>query len=89
MSKSNGRPFIDPEFLHQIHPSALLHWLAPARDYLATKGVEIPPPDGKVDYQGLVNAFMAADSAMPEYLLESFYLIQGMATEEGKADILS
>lgn len=84
MSKPNQRRFIQPEFLRQIAPGTLLQWLAPARDYLQTKKFDLQKPD----YDLLAQIFAEPDSTMPEYLLESVYLIREMADEGGTMDIL-
>ncbi len=99
MPNLNTRRFTDTDILGKIRIESLITWLMPAKDYLAARGVALPvtgqsaPPsasDGNsgVDLEKLAAVFVEPDEAMPEYLVNSLFIIHEMADEPGMDAIL-
>jgi hypothetical protein len=90
MANLNPRRFTHPETLSRINRDALLKWLAPAKDYLKTKGVQLPTAGSseELDYEKLAAVFLDPEPEMPESLSESLFIIHEMADEHGMDTIL-
>jgi hypothetical protein len=73
-----------------MKPEFLIAWLAPAREYLAQRGLTLPTDgaDGPVDYERLAAVFMEPDAAMPRRLMHSAGLIHEMANESTMSTLL-
>lgn len=90
MPNLESRRFTNPDTLLRIRRESLLEWLAPASAYLAGRGISIPAPTSTepVDYDKLAGVFVEADEGMPEYLVNSLFVIHEMADEAGMDAIL-
>jgi hypothetical protein len=90
MPNLDARRFTNPDTLQHIRRGSLLKWLAPAGAYLAGRGVAIPSAmsTDPVDYDKLAGVFVEPDEAMPEYLVNSLFIIHEMADEAGMDAIL-
>jgi len=89
MPGSFPRRFFSPESLKTISPANLVAMLLPYKDYLAGRGLEVPPPDGsEIDYDLLVEILMDPDAAMPREMLECFYHVHETSTPEIMLELL-
>lgn len=90
MPNLNARRFSDPETLSRIRPDSLLAWLRPVRDYFERRGVALPAElnGAALDYQRLAAVFVDPTPDMPKGLVESLYLVHGMANADGMDAIL-
>jgi hypothetical protein len=84
------RRFSRPESLKAIAPEQLIAFLRPYERYFASRGVMLPPACSaeKLDYSGLVKAFLSPDSKTPQQLIDALYLVDEMATPEGMDALL-
>jgi hypothetical protein len=73
-----------------MKPEFLIAWLAPAREYLAQRGLTLPTDGatGPVDYERLAAVFMEPDAAMPRRLMHSAGLIHEMANDSAMSALL-
>ena len=84
MSSLNLKMFARPETLRAIRPDLLLAWLAPATDYFSRRGVVLPRNrEEKIPYDHLAGVFLAPTPDMPQALVDSLYLVHGLATPDG------
>ena len=50
--------------------------LLPFQDYLATRGLQLPPADGaEIDYEALIEIVTNPDGAMPRELMDCLYFV--------------
>jgi hypothetical protein len=91
MPNLNTRRFSQPETLKKLRRESLLQWLAPARDYLFSKGISLPDPatDVPINFEFLEAIFSDPQPDMPEYLVESLEIINDMADPQGMDAILA
>lgn len=83
------RRFLNLESLKRINPANLIALLLPHQEYLAGRGVQIPPADGSdIDYEALVEILVNTDGAMPRELMDSLYFVHEMATQEAMLDLM-
>lgn len=94
--------FTHPKILRSIHIDCLVQWLAPAREYLASRGVMLPeaaptggcvlhetgPAGDGIDYDRMAEVFLEPDEGLPAGLAGSLYLIDEMADAHGMDSIL-
>lgn len=90
MPSLNTKRFTEPDILGKIRPQSLVTWLTPAKDYLAARGVMLPPADsgGAVDLEKLATVLADPTPEMPKDLVESLHLVKNMATDEAMEEIL-
>ncbi len=90
MATYNLRRFSNPETLKQIARRDLLALLTPHVDYFAGRGLKLPKRagDGDLDYERLVEVFMAPGSDTPQALANALFLVDEMATPEGMDGLL-
>jgi hypothetical protein len=90
MPNLNTRRFTNPDTLQRIRRASLLEWLAPASAYLAGRDLLLPAPESTdaPNYEKLASVFVEPDEAMPEYLVNSLFIIHEMADEAGMDAIL-
>lgn len=77
--------------LRAVDRDRLLCFLAPHRDYLAARGLDLPAP-GEADpvpYDDLVAVFMAPEADTPARLIDALFYVDGMATPEGMHALLA
>lgn len=83
------RRFSNPESLKTIHSATLVALLQPHQDYLAGRGLQIPPTEGSdIDYDALVEILMNPDAAMPRELMDCLYYVHEMSTPEIMIELL-
>lgn len=83
------RRFLNPESLKRINPVHLIALLLLYREYLASRGVQIPPAVGsEIDYEALVEILVTPDGAMPRELMDTLYFIHEMTTQEAMLELL-
>src|SRR5882672_1047270 len=84
------KKFANPETLRKIRRDLLIAWLNPAAAYLERRGFLLPAPESarSVDYDKLGSIFMEPTPDMPAALVDSIFLIHGMASPQGM-EILS
>ena len=89
------RLYIGPESgddatLKRIAPKLLIALLAPFREYLESRGVNVSPPgdEPQLDYDTLCRVLLTPDAEAPVELLETLYLVDAMATPEGMDSLL-
>src|SRR5437868_12914595 len=80
--------FTHPGILRTLHPEILMHWLAPAFAWLEGKGIVRESEKNRIDHDRLALLFLEPEPTMPEYLLDSAFLIQEMSDTEGMDLIL-
>src|SRR4051812_3212807 len=80
--------FTHPGILRSIDHQTLMHWLAPAFKYLESKGIVAEEQKDRIDHDKLAHLFLEPEPDMPEYLLDSVFLIQEMSDTEGMDRIL-
>ncbi len=84
------RRFCNPEILQAIGPRRLLAFLEPHLAFFEARGLALPrAPSGlTIDYEGLVNLFMAPEAGFPKELLDALFLVDEMATPHGMDALL-
>src|SRR3954451_10169117 len=80
--------FTHPGILRTLHTEILMHWLAPAFAWLEGKGIVHESERNRIDHDRLAHLFLEPEPTMPEYLLDSAFLIQEMSDTEGMDLIL-
>jgi len=85
----NLRRFSKPDILKTISPEHLSAFLSHHRDFLSTRGFDLPSSidPATFDYDGLVDIFMEPDVDTPKDLSEALFFVDEMATPDGM-DIL-
>lgn len=73
------RRFSNPESLKRISPANLVALLLPFKDYLVSRGLQIPPAT-EIDYETLVEILMNPDAAMPRELMDCLYYVHEIST---------
>lgn len=84
------RRFASPDTLRAIHPDLLLRFLDPHREFLADRGVALPPPGSGLppDYAALTRTFLSPDARTPAGLIDALYFVDELATADGMAALL-
>jgi hypothetical protein len=84
------RRFSNPEILQAIAPRRLLAFLEPHRAFFEARGLGLPraPTPRAIDYERLVNLFMAPETGFPKELLDALFLVDEMATPHGMDALL-
>ena len=90
MAIYNLRRFSNLDSLKAIGREHLLALLAPHGEYLAGRGVVLPPQesDEVVDYEGLAGVLLNPNMDTPRDLADAFYLVHEMATPEGMNELI-
>jgi hypothetical protein len=85
MASVYPKQYTNPETFRRLRRDLLLEWLRPASAYLERRGLELPSPgsDAPVDYERLAAIFMEPTADMPAKLVDSIFLIHGMASPQG------
>ncbi len=91
MAIFNLRRFLNPDALKTISGERLLALLGPHEDYLAMRGVALPPAcsDGGIDYEGLAGVFMSPGPDTPRDLANALYMVHETSTPEIMNDLLA
>ena len=81
--------FSSPQVLRGISPERLLSFLHPYREFFVLCGYELPA-DGseEIDYEQLVNIFMAPTEDTPTELVDALFLVDEMASPFGMAALI-
>lgn len=84
------RRFSNPEVLRAIAPRRLIAFLQPHRAFFEACGFVFPraPSTGPIDYEALVDLFMAPEAGFPKDLLDALFLVDEMATPHGMDALL-
>jgi hypothetical protein len=85
------RRFSNPETLRAIAPRRLIAFLQPHRTFFETRGLVLPraPSVGPINYEALVDLFMAPEAGLPSDLLDALFLVDEMATPHGMDALLN
>jgi hypothetical protein len=80
MKTVNLRRFSDIEALREISPRTLVALMDEHREFLATKGLDLPPvgEESELDYQRLATVFLSPDD-IPHELVERFHMVKQMS----------
>ena len=80
MNTVNLRRYSEADTLREISPGTLVALMDEHREYLAGKGVELPPvgEEGELDYHSLATIFLSPDD-IPHELVEKFHLVKQMS----------
>lgn len=80
MNTVNLRRYSEADTLREISPRTLVALMDEDREFLAGKGVELPPvgEEGKLDYQSLATIFLSPDD-IPRELVEKFHMVKQMS----------
>lgn len=80
MKTVNLRRFSEPGTLREISPRALVALMDEHREFLASKGVELPPvgEEGELNYEALATVFLSPDD-IPQELVERFHMVKQMS----------
>ena len=84
MSSYSLRRFTNPRVLQSVSPQVLLEFLKPHAHYIASKGFDLPEPDGTIsdfDYLMLTSILMKPDERMPETLIDALFFVHEMGTD--------
>jgi hypothetical protein len=89
------RHFSDPQTLRAIAPRRLVRFLEPFRTFFTSRDYQLPTEEEAetegpecVNYQAIVNIFMAPDQGTPRELLDGLYLVDEMSTPEAMDALL-
>ncbi|MHB1462042.1 MAG: hypothetical protein ACYC1M_12225 [Armatimonadota bacterium] len=92
MANFNLHRFSNPGALKSISSEHLIAFLSPYKDFLRSRGLEIPSDTSVVDsfpYAALLQILMTPDAGMPKELIEALYFVHEMATTEGMDTLLT
>lgn len=91
MSTFSLRRFSNPDTLKHIAPAHLIPLISPHKEYFQKRGFKFPSSTGseEVDYETLINIFMAPKEDTPSDLSEMLYLIDEMSSKEMTDKLLS
>lgn len=89
MPTVNLRRFSEPDTLREIAPAHLLTLLEPHREFLAGRGLILPPAGStdEPDYETLASMFLSPDD-IPQGLVEKFHLVKQMSSHDAMDTIL-
>jgi hypothetical protein len=89
MPTVNLRRFSEPDTLREIAPAHLLALLEPHREFLAGRGLTLPPAGStdEPDYETLASMFLSPDD-IPQGLVEKFHLVKQMSSHDAMDTIL-
>lgn len=79
------RRFAHPRVLQSISPPVLLEVLKPHADFIASKGFDLPQPDGTIsdfDYLMLTSILMKPDERMSASLIDALFFAHEMGTDQ-------
>lgn len=84
------RHFSSPHVLRSIAPERLLSFLQSYQDFFAERGYELPVAEAEeeIEYQRLIDIFMAPSEATPRELLDALFLVDEMSTHEGMETLI-
>jgi len=88
MSTFKLRRFNHPDALKAIDEQRLITFLLPYKGYLVRRAVDLNP-NGRLDYERLVDALMNPDEDVPEKMVEALYFVHEMADPNVMETILS
>jgi hypothetical protein len=76
--------------LKRIHPKHLTAFLAPHREFLSSRGIQLPEiaTDSEIDVEALAKTFVTPDSDTPIELIDALYFVNEMATLEAMDELL-
>ena len=80
MKTVNLRRYSEPQTLREISPRTLVALLDEHREFLAAKGIELPPvgDEREVNYETLAPVFLSPDD-IPHDLVERFHMVKQMS----------
>jgi hypothetical protein len=89
MTTENLRRCSESETLREIAPAHLLALMEDHRDFIAARGIKLPPPGHAADlnYTSLATLFLSPDDIPPE-LVEKFHLVKQMSGHDAMDKIL-
>jgi hypothetical protein len=89
MRTVNIRRFSEPDALTEIAPAHLLALLEEHREFLAARGMALPPTGGpaQLDYESIARLFLSPDDIPPE-LVEKFHRVKQMSGQDAMDHIL-
>lgn len=79
------RRFTNPRVLQSISPPVLLEFLKSHSDFIASKGFDLPQPEGNIsdfDYLMLTSILMKPDERMPTSLIDALFFVHEMGTDQ-------
>lgn len=81
MMTVNLRRYSDPDTLKEISPRLLVALMDEHREFLAARGIELPPVSEEVElnYETLATIFLSPDDIPPE-LVEKFHMVKLMSS---------
>ena len=76
----NLRRYSEPDTLREISPRTLIALMDEHREFLAGKGVELPPVglEAELDYRAMATVFLSPDD-IPSDLVEKFHMVKQMS----------
>lgn len=80
MRTVNLRRYSEPDTLREISPRTLVALMDEHREFLASKGVKLPPvgEEAELKYQSLATIFLSPDD-IPKELVEKFHMVKQMS----------
>lgn len=80
MKTVNLRRYSEPDTLREISPRTLVALMDEHREFLARKGVVLPPvgEERELDYRSLATVFLSPDD-IPHELVEKFHMVKQMS----------
>jgi hypothetical protein len=80
MNTVNLRRYSEADALREISPRMLVALMDEHREFLAARGIELPPVGGEweLDYQSLATIFLSPDD-IPGDLVEKFHMVKQMS----------
>jgi hypothetical protein len=89
MNTVNLRRYSEADTLREISPPMLVALMDEHREFLAGKGVELPPvgEERELDYHALATIFLSPDD-IPRDLVEKFHMVKQMSGPEAMDRIL-
>lgn len=84
------RHFSSPHVLRSIAPERLLSFLQSYHVFFADRGYELPVAEAEeeIEYQRLIDIFMAPSEVTPRELLDALFLVDEMSTHEGMETLI-
>lgn len=92
MPSYNLKRFSDPKALRSVAPDVLARFLSPYRDYLQSKGFDLPEDCSTLsdfDSLSLTAILMTPDETMPAGLVDALYFTHEMASDRAMDDLLA
>lgn len=89
MKTVNLRRYSEPDTLREISPRTLVALMDEHREFLAGKGVDLPPvgQETELDYSAMATVFLSPDD-IPPGLVEKFHMVKQMSGPETMDKIL-